>query len=317
MSQKIKKNQSHHLRADIFLRALAILSVLGIHILSSFKKSPYLATSDHQVLAITLDQLFRFGVPLFVALSGYGLSQKFAKTEINLKHFWRSRLKKLLPAYLFWSLIFILIFVLVPWWSSSYSETNIIWQLMFGKADYHLYFVPMILQLYLLFPLIFWFYRKKPSLVFAGALLLQLFWYWRFGYHENTPVDLSFFAGDREQYVWATNWVFYFVLGMHLPKIHQILAKNRALLVGLVISALGILAFQVNTAIFAINVEKLDPLIALRFTRYPVVLFASLAIIIMTWWAKKVRYVPLPLWWVGTKSYHIYLVHTLLLRLIF
>lgn len=312
-----KVDHSRHLRSDTFLRALAILSVLGIHILSSFKQSPYLNASENQTFAIGLDQLFRFGVPLFVALSGYGLSQKFAKTEIDLKHFWQSRLKKLLPAYLFWSLIFILLFVFIPWWSSSQAQPNVLLQLIFGRADYHLYFVPMILQLYLLFPLIFWFYKKQPLLTLVAAFSIQIFWYWRFSYHSNTPIDLNFFANDREQYVWATNWIWYFVLGMYLPKIHEIVAKHKLILVGLAGAALGIWFFEVNTAISAINIQKLDPLIALRFTRYPVVFFASLAIIITTWWAKKVRYVPLPLWWIGQKSYYIYLAHTLLLRMIF
>ena len=32
--------------------------------------------------------------------------------------------------------------------------------LIYGQADYHLYYVPMIFQLYLIFPLIFYFLKK-------------------------------------------------------------------------------------------------------------------------------------------------------------
>jgi peptidoglycan/LPS O-acetylase OafA/YrhL len=311
------ENMNHQIRSDTFLRAVAILSVIGIHLLSSFKQSPYLATSSNQLVAVGLDQIFRFGVPLFVALSGYGLSQKFAKAPLNVKKFWHSRFKKLLPGYLVWSVICIILFVVVPWWHSSQEQANVFLQLIFGKADYHLYFVPMILQLYVLFPIIFWLFKKQPSLTLALAFIVQIIWYWQFSYKANAPVDLQVFANDREQYVWATNWSGYFVLGMYLPKIHEFINKHKSVILMMVAAILGIWLFTLNSAILAINIQKIDPLIALRFTRYPVVIFASLAIIVATWWAKKVRFVPLPLWWLGQKSYHIYLIHTLLLRLFF
>lgn len=317
MPKQAENSHNHHLRADTFLRAIAILSVIGIHILSSLKKSPYLSSSDHQIFAVGLDQLFRFSVPLFVALSGYGLSQKFATKKVEPKNFWKSRIKKLIPAYLFWSLICIAVFALGPWWYSATAHTNITLKLIFGKADYHLYFVPMILQLYLLFPLVLWAYKKQPLPTLVGALILQLAWFWWFSYQHHSPLNLSFLQKDREQYVWAGNWIFYFVLGMSLPKIHQLMSKYKLLLLSLVVATLGIWLLIVHFAIININVHRLDPLMALRFTRYSVVAFASLAIVTATWWAKKVRFVPLPLWWIGQKSYYIYLVHTLLLRIVF
>lgn len=302
--------------ADLLLRALAIASVVGIHVLSSKKQSPFIEGANWQWLSVGLDQFFRFSVPIFVALSGYGLLLKYGQSKFDLRAFWEKRVVKLIPSYLIWSLIFYLLFILVPAWQSSGQDSSFFIQLVFGRADYHLYFVPMIIQLYLMFPVILWLFKKQPLLVATSALILQALWFWHFGYQEKSPVSHHLFMEDKEQYVWASNWIWYFLLGMCLPKIHEFLQK-------IPFAKLACLVLIIMTWFFAaknslgIIAEGTDPLIALRFTRFPVMIFASASIIGLTFFVRNINKVPKPVEIIGKYSYHIYLAHTLVLRLIF
>lgn len=303
---------------NTLLRAVAILCVLLIHTLSSIQPSPFYADSGiWQWVAVGLDQAARISVPLFVALSGYGLWIKYGSTldPVGVPRFWFRRLSKLLPAYLLWSVVFGIVFLIFPTWTTRETLPSFPWQLVWGRADYHLYFVPMIVQLYLLFPVFAWVQRRWPLALATAALLLQLTWYAYYSYGGNVPLELVFFRGDSEQYLWSPNWIWYFVLGMQLP---TILARTRGTLwQGILLIATCIAwVWLVWLAVTTIN-SGTDPLIALKFTRFEVMAFATLAI--PTAWivAGKFRRLPPMLQWLGDWSYHIYLSHTLVLRLIF
>jgi surface polysaccharide O-acyltransferase-like enzyme len=58
---------------------------------------------------------------------------------------------KLLPLYLLWSAIHLISFTLYPEWRIM-PEYSLTATAVGGLADYQLYFVPLILQLYLVFP---------------------------------------------------------------------------------------------------------------------------------------------------------------------
>ncbi len=78
-------------QSDTFLRGIAICCVVLIHFLSSFKKSPFITGAEFQNVAVAIDQLGRVAVPLFVALSGYGLMLRYQKTELKWSEFLKKR----------------------------------------------------------------------------------------------------------------------------------------------------------------------------------------------------------------------------------
>ncbi len=304
--------------ADTVLRAVAIVAVVLIHVLSSIKPSPFYADSGvWQWVAVGLDQASRVSVPLFVALSGYGLwlgygqSMKFQ----DFPGFLYRRLRKLLPTYVAWSIVFALVFTIFPTWTTRETLPSFPWQLVWGRADYHLYFVPMILQLYLLFPLLAWVQWRWPMVLLVGALAVQLAWYAYYSYGMHVPLDLVFFMGDSEQYLWSPNWIWYFVLGMQLPSVISYLRQRQVFTVLMLLSSVVWVGMVVG-AVSAIN-SGIDPLLALKFTRYEVVLYATLAVTTLLTAVQSIKRVPTIVEWLGVWSYHIYLSHTLLLRLLF
>lgn len=302
--------------ATTVLKGLAIVAVIAIHYFSLLKPSPFWNNSTWQTSAVLTDRLARLSVPLFVALSGYGLSQKY---RLGLKggEFVRNRLLKLLPWYLGWSVFYFLFALVFYHWQMASSLNDFLMLLVLGRVDYHLYFVPMIFQLYLLFPILFWSWKRWPRLTLGAALLGQITWLWFFSYQGLAPFNSQYFVGDVEQYFWSPNWLWYFVLGFQLPMIITWISRQKLLVKSLLLVAGGggwlALSFyslqQLQAGINALNV--------LRFTQYPVMVFATLGIILLTWQAARIKRFPAALVWLGKYSYQIYLSHYLWLRLLF
>lgn len=303
------------------LRGLAISSVVGIHLLSSYPAAIY-APNITGFFFLVLNQLLRFSVPLFVALSGYMLTAKYKGQTIDVKEFYSKRFKKILLLYLFWSLVIYIVLSASPVWS-QYNQSIFHWQtLLFGRADYHLYFVPMIFQLYLIFPLLHELTHKRKMITVFATFTLQLAVLILF----TTVVEhrLGHAApglNDQKQYLFAGSWFFYFVLGMLLAQVR--LTKIWRHLISKIAPIILLLALSwvVFDAITLIN-EGFDIIIATRFTRIPVFVFAN-SVIIAALLGRYKLFNLLPqnisrfLSFLGRESFVIFLSHTLLLRILF
>lgn len=301
---------------DTFLRGVAIICVVLIHFLSSYKESPFVTESDFQVLAITLDQLARVAVPLFVALSGYGLMLKYQRQSPRWKEYFQKRILKLVPLYVLWSCVYWFVFLYIPQWRPTAEVKPFFGQLLFGNADYHLYFVPMIFQLYLLFPLLLTAVKRYPKVMVLATAAFQLFFFWLVEHKVTGQPGITFFQSDQQQYIWFFSWIYYFVLGMCLPKIVRWVRaiKWGELAVYLLTVVTG--AWLAYSAVAAIN-SGIDPLVALRFTRLEVLLYAGFCIVTLYMLTTRIQNFPKLLLLVGEHSYLLYLSHTLLLRVAF
>lgn len=301
---------------DTFLRGIAIVLVIVIHFLSSFKESPFINQSENQLWAVSLDQLARVAVPLFVALSGYGLMLKYQDTTLYWHEYLKKRVFKLIPLYVLWSFIYWFIFLFIPQWRPTPELKPLFGQLIFGNADYHLYFVPMIFQFYLLFPFLLQPVKKFPKVILLTTAALQLLFYVLISEKVTGQPGTSFFQSDQKQYIWFFSWLFYFVLGMSLPRVITWISQVfwREKVVYLLTLGAGLLVSW--SALSAIQ-QGVDPLVALRFTRWQILIYASITIVSMFLLTRRVKMFPRWTLWLGENSYLTYLSHTLLLRVIF
>jgi len=278
-----------------FLKGFAIIAVVVIHTINYFMNRTLPDTSFWPVL-ITLDQLMRFSVPLFIALSGYALAQKYLKNRLNLNDFYFRRTTKLLPAYFIWTGIYYF----------SSPQTFPLWQILFlGKAEYHLYFVPMIFQAYLLFPLLFNLIKKIPWIFLIFSVIAQ---YFIFNY-INQPGWT-----DQKQYILFMTWQLYFVLGIFLA----VTKPHMMTKIATVIFPLGIIA-SIFTALAWWGKTR-DVIWATRFTRGWVELYATGIIILSIAWVKKIKIQNIfyrTIVFLGVNSYQIFLGHVFFLRLLF
>lgn len=278
------------------LKGLAILAVILVHVLAYL---PGIYHGSQQSFWVGIDQLARFCVPAFLLVSGYGLAHKYSDQPLRYSSFIFDRVIKLLPLYLLWSIASMIIIALVPAWSFANQAANPVLQILFGQADYQLYFVPILVQLYVLFPLL-WHYRKHPHLLLLSTLLIQSAAYLIY--------PLLAQNNERLEYVLAFSWIGYFTLGLYLrlvdipTKIYQ-----TALLLGLLC-----LAYLTIVTTSHIN-QGLDPLLALKFTKLSVIPYAILFNLGLLWRIRQRTHTTLA--WLGEHSYLIFLAHTIGLRI--
>lgn len=168
--------ESRHDSAIDTLRILAVLAVVLIHTTTRRLEITGYHLNDFS-FTLFLNQVTRFGTPLFFMVSGFVLQLTYPK-QIILTNYLKKRLKKLVLPYIFWSLIY--------YYLVYRQHTHGIFQsFLTGDASYQLYFIPAIFLLYLLFPLFRYFRRfifRTPVLLLLGfvqILLLSVDYYVR------------------------------------------------------------------------------------------------------------------------------------------
>ncbi len=145
------------------LRVFSIICVVLIH------STAYINTIYGPNSYVTiLGNFGRFSVTLFIFLSGLCLSLKYINRPINYGKFVIHYLWKLVPFYIIWN--FIYQFYYQGKLNISLSGLKV---LFYGKAASHLYFVPVIIGLYLIFPLL-WKLKNKASLILIASFVIQI-----------------------------------------------------------------------------------------------------------------------------------------------
>ncbi|WP_265582386.1 acyltransferase [Methanofollis aquaemaris] len=198
------------------LRAFAILAVISIHVSTYFTQMStinLLATVD-----MAIDAFSHFAVPLFIAISGFVLYNKYSGT-IDLKKFYEKRLKSTLPPYLIFSTFYLAmtyIGSIVLAKSVNLDIPHIIYRYATGGCFYHLWFFVLIIQLYLLYPAILWIYRSFESRGRVFELLLASFLIGVI--YRLCPLPDVFILGVATPILGVATkfmgYLFYFILGM-------------------------------------------------------------------------------------------------------
>lgn len=293
------------------VRSFAIAAVIGIHVVGTAFFYIEKNSISFNILVL-MDQLFRFAVPVFIAISGYLLAFKY-KTNISVPTFLARRVLRLIPVYLIFSAV---IYVYTRILYDFDFPAHQIWKLiLLGKTDYHLYFVSLIFQLYLLFPVLLWFLKKRPKVTLLFAFLAQLCVYFFATLLAEGLFKVSFEFGDQQQYLLFVTWIFYFAIGAYLAlfdlsdssrrKIKRILVVG--IIAGYVLSVLD--AFRLLTQ-FGSIIE------ALRSTRTVLLLYTCSVSVLFIIKDDLLLWEPLEktLIWLGKNSFIVYLVHTIVLR---
>lgn len=191
------------------IRAVVALSVIMIHV-----SGIYVAFSSTAYFA---NQLTRFAVPFFILLSGFSLYY----SDINRKpesyfSFLGKRLKKIAIPYVIWTFLFMLYHMIVN--NKTYSIKEIPEILLFAQAHYHLYFVIIIVQLYLIYPFLRKFFEKHHRLILWVSLVISLY-YQTSVYLSLMKINLlPLIPMGLQPHMVVFTWIFFFVLGMELAK---------------------------------------------------------------------------------------------------
>lgn len=270
-------------------KGLAMIAVIILHIIPILYNflSPYPPFSSQAYFLIILDQFCRFCVPMFILVSSYLLTTNYLLHTTNPIEFYQRRLFKLLPLYFLW-------WVLI--------------KLTWGNAGYHLYFVPLIFQLYLLFPFLFFLVKKFPVIFTLLILIFQLY-FLQFLSTTGWP--------DQKQYLYFPSWIFYFVFGIVLSLHEEKFRKWRVF----PLLAVGATFYLIVTSAFSMITHGANILNITFFTRLPIFFYAASFCLTAILWKEKLFLLPKKIFafleLFGRQSYLVYLCHTILLRVIF
>lgn len=268
-----------------YLRGFSILAVISIHVSACFAK---MQMSSIAVVYMIIDAISHFAVPAFIFISGFVLYNKY-NSNLDLKMFYLKRSKTIIPPYIIFSTFYIFVKIPIAKMLHRTIDTNILHVYLAGTSLFHMWFFILIIQLYILYPLIvkIYNYSNKGSLVVSFLLSVLLPKYEVVGY------------------------LFYFVMGMYLNNHYENPISNKyifaipILIAGTVIQVMDYMdtyfSYQLLTSIpnEIVNIVNL-----LYFT---VVFLVLLEIAKTVSKYKKLQSIDN----LGTDSFSIYLIHAL------
>lgn len=151
------------------LRVFAILSVVAIHSMMPLRES--LPTGSWPRI---VDDLLHYAVPLFVFISGALVWGRYVPGPGSFRQLVSRRGRMVALPYLAWAMLFFAVALTQPVDGSSVLLRQAPALLLTGHVWYHLYFIPMLLALYLLTPLMAPVIRRWPEATLGVVYLLRI-----------------------------------------------------------------------------------------------------------------------------------------------
>ncbi len=189
-----------------WLRVVAILTVVGIHVLSKIINAESPEAWEWQ-LANALDSALRWCVPVFFMLSGALLLTH--KPDEPVWKFLKKRLLKAFVPLVFWSGIYLLYRIVEQ--GRSYSAGEAITLFLTDDIYFHLWFLYTIIGLYLMAPFLRILVDRMSKRTFEYFLLFWVvFSVFMPFVNKFLGFDIAFTAGMFEPYIG------YFMLGAYL-----------------------------------------------------------------------------------------------------
>lgn len=208
------------------LRVIAILAVILVHVSTKTLDVGHFDLIKDP-LALFLNQVSRFAVPLFFLISGFVLELN-NKDGLSYSTFFKKRASRILVPYIFWSTFYYYI-----GWGFDISKlfnTHFLTDLLTGKASYHLYFIPTLILFYLAFPFLHSkidFLKKTPTLLIITVIQFALVAYDY--YVKQLPVHYDL----RVALLSVSMFVYGMVASHNKERIYQFVKKNAQIFVAL------------------------------------------------------------------------------------
>jgi surface polysaccharide O-acyltransferase-like enzyme len=152
------------------LRTVAILAVIMIHTTSRTIESVNMNLPKVD-WSLFLNQAARFAVPLFFLISGFVLELSH-RDGTGYFVYLKKRLSKIFLPYVFWSLVYY-------YFVYTTHSMQFIYTLIGGNSSYQLYFIPPLLMMYAIFPLLHkwygWISRWWMLVILSGSQVWLLY----------------------------------------------------------------------------------------------------------------------------------------------
>ena len=275
-------------------RGLAIIAVAALHVvyLSGYWSPRFLFHC----------QLFDFGVPAFIFISGYWTAKKPIRSLQDYKTYLIKRLTRLLGPYLFWSSL-LLAYAAIR--TGNVNVQEIIFKLLTGKAIFPYFFIILIAQFYVITPLLHYINRKPYGLmlVLIVNVISLLFRYLsRLCFNFWFPSVSLFYS-----------WIIFYEIGLLVGRSdNKIFAAKKVRLFILPLLLVSLLASELEGMILLLKYDNLN--FALTAVKYSSFFYSVCIILGFLFVREHFHHWPKLLVTIGNYSFGIYLIHVLVLN---
>ncbi|MGA8944271.1 MAG: acyltransferase [Thermoactinomyces sp.] len=289
-----------------YIKGIAILGVVFIHV-TAFCLRSFDSLTDGGLFFV-INQLGRSSVPVFFMLSGLFLFYRYYDHKpFPVKSFYKKRTVYIIVPYLVWSAIYLLYGNLIhP--ETAPQTAGQIWEAIFtGGSYYHLYFLIVMVQFYLLLPVLIWAFRKFGGLTVVSVALLVTVVAQSMTWWEVTQNFSWLESYTKNAMCYFSVWLFYFCLGGWIgqrgDRIWQIMHKIPFPAAGLLFLT------SVIVMLFESMARKHT-----GFFNYSVIFYSVTSLLL--WFQVMGKWKASWLYTLGRFSFGLYLIHPMLLNLL-
>ncbi|WP_318525035.1 acyltransferase [Sedimentibacter sp.] len=171
---EIKKENKDKLYELDYMRFIACLAVMAVHI-SATGVTEYIHGSFPHIVMLIINRSLKFTTPVFIFLSGVTSFYSYRKKEFKYFSFLKRRLTKVLVAYFVWCIIYYAAYIYIGYYGIDIKF--FIKSVLLGTMSYHLYFVIIIIQMYIVGPVFYHAMKnseKKIHILFVAAIITVL-----------------------------------------------------------------------------------------------------------------------------------------------
>lgn len=219
-----KKDSGTRLLQFDLLRIIACFSVVMLHCSAQFW---YILpmTDSGWLTANFYDAVSRFGVPIFVMISGALFLSEQKKFDV--RRLYTHNILRLLSVYVFWSCLYGLLNYQFTF-QGTFQWKPLLKYMLHGR--YHLWFLPMIIGLYLLLPVLqVWVHHADRKNLQYFLALFFVFQICRNTFTVFFPGEDYVYLASLADFDMICGYMGYFILGHYLTR-WQIPLKFRRLL---------------------------------------------------------------------------------------
>jgi peptidoglycan/LPS O-acetylase OafA/YrhL len=277
------------------LRGIAICVVLVIHTTGFWDSAP--PGSLLARIYTGIRPIFEIWLPLFLIVSGYYVGRADIRNVHEYKEFLMKRLPRILVPYCIWSVVNFII---------QYADGKMVLLdflpgIAFGRMCYPYYFIPVLIKLYIAYPILCFCMRNRWRLMF---LLIFLALLWLDPKSNNSNFSWNLRDNPWTEWVFRRSvhieWAFLFFLG--------VLARRIGLVARVQDMARIRRAYHVRWILWCVCIFSASATLLVS-SRFAVVLASAMFVLFniadQTVLARRLK----PLAWLGTMSYTIYLLH--------
>ncbi|MDP4094300.1 MAG: acyltransferase [Bacillota bacterium] len=209
------------IREISLMRSIACFLVLFIHTTANATVALEKG-SAMSIIFVIINRVTYFAVPLFIFISGWTLLYSYKDREFSYIKFIKKRFKTVGIPYIIFTLIYYCFFIVRGVY--AFSPLYLLKMLALGKMVYHLYFVCIIFQFYLLFFAFRYLFKYfNPYLLLGLSLAVNL-------------ISLKYLTIPYSDRIF-TNYIFFFCLGcfaaLNIKKLESLSVGIRALILAI------------------------------------------------------------------------------------